>query len=145
MKKKLMIIIPVLLLGGGYVAKGKLMPPKVVKPKLAGEIYILPKQFMCNLQDGHYATVTVALELAPGQSDGATAESAGGSSTSAVGTLPEEAVIRSRITNLITNQTSNALVTANGRTWRVGRAISRRSASPASERAAPGTPNQTPA
>ncbi len=116
MKKKLMIIIPVLLLGGGYVAKAKLMPPKVVKPKLAGEIYILPKQFMCNLRDGHYATLTVALELAPGQSDGATAADAGGPSSGAtVGTLPEEAVIRAIITNLITNQTSNALVTGSGR------------------------------
>jgi flagellar basal body-associated protein FliL len=115
MKKKLMIIIPLLLLGGGYVAKAKLMAPKPVKPKLAGEIYILPKQFMCNLQDSHYATFTVALELAPGQSDGATAESAGASSTSTVGTLPEEAVIRAIITNLITNETSNALVTNTGR------------------------------
>jgi flagellar basal body-associated protein FliL len=116
MKKNLLIIIPVLLLGGGYVAKAKLMPPKVVKPKLAGEIYILPKQFMCNLQDGHYATLTVALELAPGQSDGATAADAGGTpSGSTVGTLPEEAVIRALITNLITNQTSNQLVTGSGR------------------------------
>ena len=116
MKKKILIILPVLLLGGGYVAKGKLMPPKVVKPKLAGEIYILPKQFMCNLQDGHYATLTVALELAPGQSDGATAADAGGTSSgSTVGTLPEEAVIRAIITNLITNQTSNTLVTDSGR------------------------------
>ena len=114
MKKKIMIILPVLLLGGGYVAKAKLMAPKVVKPKLAGEIYILPKQFMCNLQDGHYATLTVALELAPGQSDGATAE-AGSTTGATVGTLPEEAVIRAIITNLITNDTSNALVTGSGR------------------------------
>ena len=116
MKKKILIILPILLLGGGYEAKAKFMAPKPVKPKLAGEIYILPKQFMCNLQDGHYATLIVALELAPGQSDGATAESAGASSTSTVGTLPEEAVIRSIITNLITNQTSKTLVTDSGRT-----------------------------
>src|SRR5689334_3954636 len=115
MKKKIMIILPILLLGGGYVAKAKLMAPKVVKPKLAGEIYILPKQFMCNLQDGHYATLTVALELAPGQSDGATAE-AGSTTGATVGTLPEEAVIRAIITNLITNDTSNELVTDSGRT-----------------------------
>ncbi|MBV9803261.1 MAG: flagellar basal body-associated FliL family protein [Solirubrobacterales bacterium] len=115
MKKKILILLPVLLLGGGYVAKGKLMPAKVVKPKLAGEIYIMPKQFMCNLQDGHYATLTVALELAPGQSDGATAADAGTSTGSTVGTLPEEAVIRAIITNLITNQTSNTLVTDSGR------------------------------
>ncbi len=36
MKKKILIILPIVLLGGGYVAKGKLMPPKVVKPKIAG-------------------------------------------------------------------------------------------------------------
>ena len=41
---------------------------------------------------------------------------AGASSTSTVGTLPEEAVIRSIITNLITNQTSKTLVTDSGRT-----------------------------
>jgi flagellar basal body-associated protein FliL len=115
MKKKLLIILPIILLGGGYEAKAKLMPPKVVKPKLAGEIYILPHQFMCNLQDGHYATFTMALELAPGQSDGASAD-ATVSSTSVVGTLPEEAVIRAITTNLITNQTSATLISDSGRT-----------------------------
>jgi flagellar basal body-associated protein FliL len=115
MKKKILILLPILLLGGGYVAKAKLMPAKVVKPKIAGEIYILPHQFTLNLQDGHYATLTVALELAPGQSDGASAD-ATVSSSSVVGTLPEEAVIRAIITNLITNQTSNALITESGRT-----------------------------
>lgn len=116
MKKKILIILPILVLGGGYVAKAKLMAPKVVKPKIAGEIYILPHQFMCNLKDGHYATFTMALELAPGQSDGATADSAGASSTSVVGTLPEEAVIRAITTNLITNQSSTTLVSDSGRT-----------------------------
>lgn len=116
MKKKILIILPILLLGGGYEAKAKFLAPKPVKPKLAGEIYILPKQFTLNLRDSHYATLTVALELAPGQSDGATAESAGASSGATVGTLPEEAVIRAIITNLVTNQTSNALVTDSGRT-----------------------------
>ena len=38
------------------------------------------------------------------------------SSTSVVGTLPEEAVIRAIVTNLITNQTENTLVSDNGRT-----------------------------
>ena len=110
-----MIIIPVLLLGGGYVAKAKLMAPKPVKPKLAGEIYIMPKQFMCNLQDGHYATFTVALELAVGQSDGATAEASAPATGATVGTLPEEAVIRAIITDLITNETSKNLVSPSGR------------------------------
>jgi flagellar basal body-associated protein FliL len=115
MKKKILIILPILLLGGGYEAKAKFMAPKPVKPKIAGEIYILPKQFTLNLQDGHFATLTVALELAPGQSDGASA-TADTSSSSTVGTLPEEAVIRAIITNLVTNDTSNQLVTESGRT-----------------------------
>jgi flagellar FliL protein len=115
MKKKILIILPLLLLGGGYVAKAKLMPPKMVPHKVAGEIYVLPKQFMLNLQDGHYATLTVALELAPGQADGATAESGPPAAGVTVGTLPEEALIRSIVTNLITNQTSNALVSSGGR------------------------------
>jgi flagellar basal body-associated protein FliL len=123
MKKKILIILPILLLCGGYVAKAKLMAPKVVKPRIAGEIYILPHQFMCNLQDGHYATFTIALELAPGQSDGATAESTV-SSSSVVGTLPEEAVIRAIITNLITNQTENALISSSGRTGLVQEILS---------------------
>ena len=115
MKKKILIILPIVLLGGGYVAKAKLMPPKVVKPKIAGEIYILPHQFTLNLKDGHYATLTVALELAPGQSDGATADSTPAAGA-VVGTLPEEAVVRAIITNEITNQTSNALIEDSGRT-----------------------------
>jgi flagellar basal body-associated protein FliL len=114
MKKKILIVALVVLLGGAYVAKGKLMPAKVVKPKIAGEIYILPHQFTLNLKDGHYATLTVALELAPGQSDGASAANTPAAGA-VVGTLPEEAVIRSIITNEVTNQTSNALIDDSGR------------------------------
>ncbi len=116
MKKKILIILPILLLGGGYIAKAKLMAPKVVKPKIAGEIYILPHQFTLNLKDGRYATLTVALELAPGQSDGATAAGGAPAAGAVVGTLPEEAVIRSIITNEVTNQTSTALIDGSGRT-----------------------------
>lgn len=114
MKKKILIILPIVLLGGGYVAKGKLMPPKVVKPKIAGTIYILPHQFTLNLKDGRYATLTIALELAPGQSDGASAENTPAAAAT-VGTLPEEAVIRSIITNEVTNDPSTTLIDQTGR------------------------------
>ena len=115
MKKKILIILPILLLGGGYIAKAKLMAPKPVKPKLAGEIYLLPHQFTLNLKDGRYATLTVALELAPGQSDGATAEGGAPAAGAQVGTLPEEAVIRSIITNEVTNDPSSTLIDQDGR------------------------------
>jgi flagellar FliL protein len=90
------------------------MPKKVVKLKINGEVYILPKQFTLNLQDGRYATVTAALVLPPTQTDGSTPGSTV-SSDATVGTLPEEAVIRAIITNDLTNQTSKQLVDLNGR------------------------------
>jgi flagellar basal body-associated protein FliL len=116
MKKKLIIILVVVLAGGGFAAKTFLLPkPAVAKLKVNGTIYVLPKAFTFNLTDGHYATMTAGLILAPGQTDGASATAAAPDASSAVGTLPEEAVIRDIITNDVTDKTSKALVTATGR------------------------------
>ncbi len=112
-KKKIIIIAVVVLLGGGYVAKGFVMPPPPNKDKIKGTLYLMPKEFLVNLADGRYGKVDVALLLAPGQSTGATAEASGNSG--AVGTLPEEAMIRDIIVNILTNQNSNALTDAGQR------------------------------
>jgi flagellar basal body-associated protein FliL len=113
-KKKIIIIALVVLLGGGYVAKGMVFPPKVVKMKIDGMIYILPKQFMINLKDGRYSTLTVALVLAPGQTVAA-ADAAAPAPPDGFGTLPEEPAIRDIITNTLTNETSPALISTSGR------------------------------
>jgi flagellar FliL protein len=116
MKKKLIIILVVVLAGGGYAAKTFLLPkPVQAKPKVAGEVYVLPKGFTFNLTDGRYATMTIGLILAPGQSDGASAETAGTTTPAGIGTLPEEPAIRAIITNSITNEPSSALLTDAGR------------------------------
>jgi len=107
-KKKIIIIAVVVLLGGGYVAKGFVMPPPKNKDKIKGTLYLMPKEFLVNLADGRYGKVDVALLLAPGQSKGATAEASGNSG--AVGTLPEEAMIRDIIVNILTNQNSTTLI-----------------------------------
>ncbi|HWE09040.1 MAG TPA: flagellar basal body-associated FliL family protein [Solirubrobacteraceae bacterium] len=114
-KKKLIIILLIVVGVGGYAAKTFLLPkPAVAKPKIDGEIYVLPKGFTFNLTDGRYATMTIGLVLAPGQSDGATA--AGVTTTPAgIGTLPEEPVIRAIITDAITNDSSQTLLSASGR------------------------------
>ncbi len=104
-----MIIAAVVLLGGGYVAKGYLMPPAKTHDKIAGTIYILSKQFTVNLRDGHFATLNVALELAPGQSAGATGDGAA-TPPDGYGTLPEEAAIRDIVTNIVTDVSSNDLI-----------------------------------
>ena len=108
-KKKIIIIAVVVLLGGGYVAKGFVMPPPVNKDKIKGTLYLMPKEFLVNLADGRYGKIDVALLLAPGQSNGATAEGGSGNSGE-VGTLPEEALIRDLIVNTLTNQNSNTLI-----------------------------------
>jgi flagellar FliL protein len=86
----------------------------VVKEKIKGTIYVLPQTFLLNLSEGRYAKLTVALELAPGQSDGASATSSSGGESTA-GTLPEEPLVREIVTNSVTNQSGETLVSAKGR------------------------------
>ncbi|HEX3802932.1 MAG TPA: flagellar basal body-associated FliL family protein [Solirubrobacteraceae bacterium] len=114
MNKKLIIPIVVVVLGvlafAGYsVAK----PKSHTKIKINGTIYILPKQFTLNLKSGQYATLTVALLLAPGQSVGVTTPT--NPPPTGFGSLTDEAVIRAIITNDVTDQGENALITQPGR------------------------------
>jgi flagellar basal body-associated protein FliL len=114
MKKKLIIGVVVLLVGGGGAYKMLGPKPAVAKLKIAGEIYVLPKGFTLNLTDGHYATMTLALVLGVGQSDGSTA--AGATTTPAgFGTLTEEPAIRAIVTNDVTNLSSTTLLSDSGR------------------------------
>jgi flagellar basal body-associated protein FliL len=117
MKKKLIIIVLVVLVVGGIGAKMFLLPKKAkAKPIVNGTIYVLPKQFELNLTDGKYATMTVALLLAPGQSDGATAANADATTPAGNGTLVQEPIVRAIITSDVTNDSSKILLTAAGRT-----------------------------
>jgi flagellar basal body-associated protein FliL len=112
--KKLIVILVVVILGGG-AAYSMAKPKLAVKQKIQGTIYILPQSFLLNLNDGHFAKLTLALILAQGQSDGAAAGAAASSSEGGPGTLPEEAVIRDIVTNLMTNESSGELTTESGR------------------------------
>jgi flagellar FliL protein len=114
-KKKLMLAValPILILGVGY----KMTQPKPVnKDKIKGTIYVLPAPFLLNLSAGRFAKLTVGLQLAVGQSDGASATASASSGENAVGTLPEEPLVREIVTNAITNQNGETLVSNAGRT-----------------------------
>jgi flagellar FliL protein len=115
LKNKKLILILVVVLVGAFAAYSMAAPRPVVKDKIQGTIYQFPQSFLLNLNDGHYAKLTLALILAPGQSDGASA--AGGSSggSEGAGTLPEEAVIRDIVTNLMTDESSGELTNESGR------------------------------
>jgi len=112
--KKIMLVLalPVLLLAGYTMTRHKPVP----KQKIQGSIYSMPGSFLLNLSDSRYGKLSVALVLAPGQSDGAAAGAASsGSEGSTVGTLPEEPVVREIVTNLVTNMSGEALISEKGR------------------------------
>jgi flagellar basal body-associated protein FliL len=114
-KKKLMLAValPILILGVGL----KMSQPKPVnKDKIKGTIYSMPAPFLLNLTDGRFAKMTIALELAPGQSDGASATAAASSGEGAAGTLPEEPLVREIVTDTVTNQNGETLISDQGRT-----------------------------
>lgn len=114
-KKKLAIpLVLLLVLGVGYSMS---KPKKTVKLKIEGTIYVMPQSFLLNLAEGHYAKLSVALDLAPGQSDGASATGGGssGGGEAGAGTLPEEPAVREIVTNTITGQNGSALTGAHSR------------------------------
>jgi flagellar basal body-associated protein FliL len=106
--KKIMIAaaLPIILFAGYTMTK----PKPVIKEKVKGTIYVMPQTFLLNLSDGRYAKLSVALELAPGQSDGASATASSSGGEGAAGTLPEEALVREIVTNAVTNQSGETLI-----------------------------------
>ena len=109
-KKVIFAIVPILLFGAYTMTK----PKPVNKDKIKGIVYSMPQSFLLNLTDGRYAKLSVALELAPGQSDGAT-PGASSSGEGAAGTLPEEPVVREIVTNAVTNMSGETLISPAGR------------------------------
>jgi hypothetical protein len=109
-KVMLAVALPLVLFMGYTMTK----PKPVVKMKIKGTVYVMPQSFLLNLSDGRYAKLTVGLQLAPGQSDGASAEAAAPSSEGP-GTLPEEPIVREIVTNAVTNESSETLVGSSSR------------------------------
>jgi flagellar FliL protein len=118
MKKKLMIVLPVLLvvLGGAY--KFVLAKPKdaEAKPKVDGSVYILEKEFLVNLHNGRFAKLTVALVLS--HEDTSTVPAGGHEAASppeGYGAMSQEAVIRAIVTDDLTDVTAADVIDREGR------------------------------
>jgi flagellar protein FliL len=113
MKKKLKIVIPVVLvLFGGVYKEVLAKPPKGPKPKIAGTVYVMPKEFLLNMADGRYAKLDVSLVLDKAE---ALPADAGASSNENYGALPQEPAVRDVITNIVTDQPSKDLIDRGGR------------------------------
>lgn len=112
--RKLLLGLLALVVLGGFLAlsRHKKEPPK----KVTGTIYVMPQSFLLNLDEGHYAKLSVALDLAPQQSDGSgEGAAAAPSSGEGAGTLPEEALVREIVVNAVTGQSGSTLVSSSGR------------------------------
>jgi flagellar FliL protein len=122
-KKKLLIIVAVALVvvGGAYKFLLAGSSEAEAKPKVAGVVYVLGKEFLVNLSDDRYAKFTVALVLdhAP------EADSHAETPPEGYGTMPEEAVVRDVVTDVVGATTGEALSSAESRE-KVKRAIKKR-------------------
>jgi flagellar basal body-associated protein FliL len=115
MKKKLIIIVVVALVAAGGAYKTVLAKPakKAPEPKVAGEVYVLPKEFLVNLAGGRFAKLQVALVMphlpVAAEGHGAPMPPEG------YGIEPQEAVIRDIITDELTDVNDRDVIDRNGR------------------------------
>ena len=108
MKSKLKFIIPIallILLGGAY--KMVLAKPTKEKKKVDGVVYVLPKEFLLNLSDSHFAKLSVALVLPESAAPAAGGE--GATPPEGYGALEQEAAVRAVITDTITDASARDL------------------------------------
>jgi flagellar basal body-associated protein FliL len=118
MKKKLIILVVAVLVLGGGAYKTVLAKPaeKAPEPKVHGEIYVLPKEFLVNLADGRFAKLQVALIVEAGAG---AAHGGGGHGAptppEGYGTEPQEAVVRDLITDTLTDAADHELINREGR------------------------------
>ena len=118
MKGKLKFIVPLVLLlvlGGVYkfvLAK----PAAVAKPKVAGEVYVLPKDFLINLTNGKFAKLGVGLVFDEGFAAAPAGAAEGGAAPpTGYGVLSQEAVVRDIVTDVVTDASAKALTSRKGR------------------------------
>jgi flagellar FliL protein len=118
MKKKLIIVAVVALLGAAGTYKFVLSKPSEAeaKPKVAGEVYVLPKEFLVNLADGRFAKLQVALVVEPSEGGGGHGGGHGAPAPpEGYGSEPQEAIVRDLITDTLTDAADHELIRREGR------------------------------
>jgi flagellar basal body-associated protein FliL len=111
-KKKLIIVLPIVLLaaaGGAYKFVLAPKPAAAKPPKIEGAIVKLPQEFVLNLAGGHYGRITVALVVPH------TAVPAGHAAATDSSGLEQEAAIRAIVTDELTGVERDELVERKGR------------------------------
>jgi flagellar FliL protein len=118
MNKKIIIIVVAALVLAGGAYKTVLAKPKekAPEPKVHGEIYVLPKEFLVNLADGRYAKLSVALVVEPSAGGGGHGGGHGAPAPpEGYGSEPQEAIVRDLITDELTDASDHELIQREGR------------------------------
>ena len=114
MRKNVLILVLAALIVGAGAAYTFAKPKDEKRHKVDGTVYVLPKEFLLNLRDGRYAKLNVALVLDHDQpTDGG--GHGGGAPPEGFGTLAQEAVVRDIVTDIVTDQDGDALISTAGR------------------------------
>jgi flagellar basal body-associated protein FliL len=107
LKPKLLLPIALLVALGAAYKFALAEPAAEAKPKVEGQVYVLPKEFLLNLTGERYAKLNVALVIEgeePIQPEGH------GTPPEGFGPLPQEAVVRDIVTDTLTDRPATELV-----------------------------------
>ncbi|MBJ7470324.1 MAG: flagellar basal body-associated FliL family protein [Solirubrobacteraceae bacterium] len=122
MKPKLILPVVILIVGlfAGKTFFAKAPAAAAPKPKVHGEVYIMPKDFLINLKDGRFAKLNVGLILKHHYLAEAVAEASGGGhgapkSPDGYGSLPQEALVRDIVTDALTGADATELISKSKR------------------------------
>lgn len=127
MKSKLKFIVPIVVLAlvGLKMTVLKAAPVKVKPPNVKGEVYVIPTPFLLNIEGGKFAKISVGLIFEKGHSAvphaGVAPEVQAASAEAApkppdgYGVLPQEALVRSIVTDVVTGVSAEMLTSAEGR------------------------------
>ena len=108
---KLKFVLPVLLLAAlGATYKLVLAKPRAeAKPRVEGQVYVLPKEFLVNLSGDRFAKLNVALVL-HGHDQVEAAEPGAAPLAEGFGPLHQEPVVRDVVTDALTGASADQLI-----------------------------------
>lgn len=114
MRKNVLILVLAALIVGAGAAYTFAKPKDERRHKIDGTVYVLPKEFLVNLRDGRYAKLNVALVLDHSQEVGG-GHGGGDAPPEGFGRLEQEAVVRDIVTDVVTDEDGDTLISTEGR------------------------------
>jgi flagellar basal body-associated protein FliL len=113
MKRKLKFVVPFAALALAFgVYKLAIAEPADSSAKVHGHVYVLPKEFVLNMDGGRYAKLTVGLVL---DEEEAVESGHGAAPPEGFGPLEQEALVREIVTDTLTGGSADDLTSSEGR------------------------------